>query len=100
MKPIAAAASDAIIKRKLQIVFAKEPVERRPGFVSPATITSCAERLQTRRYGAGRFNRLLIEAGLFPALAIKALRPNRRKVAVCFAALRFSEPVQRFEPSR
>src|SRR5579863_9734689 len=98
MKAITAATRDAIIKRELQIVVAKEPVECRPALVAPSSLASRAVRLETRRYRAGRLNRLLIEAGLFTALAIETLRPDRHKVAISFAALRFGKPVQRFEP--
>src|SRR5580658_3870415 len=97
MKPVAAATSHRIIKRKLQIVVAQEPVECRPGLVAPAAITCYAVRLQIRRYRAGSLKWLLIKARLLATLAIKTLRPDRHKVAIAFRALRCSEPVQRFE---
>ena len=97
MQAVAAAAGDGIIKRKLQIVVAEEPVESRPGFAAPAAVTSYAVGLQTRRDRAGGFKRLLIEAGLLTTLAIEALRTDGHKVAVDFAALRFEQPIQRFE---
>src|SRR5271170_2227478 len=109
MKPVAAAAGDRIIKRNLEIVVAKEPVESRPGFTSPTTITRYAVGLQTRRYGAGSLERLLVETCLIATLTIEALRADRHKVAVAFRAagfragfraLCFGQPVQRFEAGR
>src|SRR5580658_6308269 len=97
MKAIAAATGDGIVKRKLEIIVAKEPVESRPGFSAPALITRYTVGLQARGYGAGSLKRLLIEAGLFTALAIKTLRSDRHEVTVGFRALCFREPVQRFE---
>ena len=87
MQAVPAAAGDGIVKRKLQIVVAQEPVESRPGFAAPAAVASYAVRLQTRGDRAGGFNRLLIEAGFFSTLAIETLRPDGHKVAVDFAAL-------------
>src|SRR5271154_6865402 len=97
MKPVAAAAGDRIIKRNLEIVVAKEPVESRPGFLAPTTIAGYAVGLQTRRYGAGSLKWLLVETRLITILAIKTLRADRHKVAAGFRALHFGEPVQRFE---
>ena len=97
MQAVPAAAGDGIIKRKLQIVVAKEPVECRPGLAAPAALTGYAIGLETRRNCAGSFNRLLIETGLLSTLAIKALRSDRHKVAVGFATLRFHQPFQCFE---
>jgi len=56
--------------------------------------------MQTGGYCAGGLKRLLIEAGFFTTLTIKALRADRHKVAVGCAALRFREPIQRFETGR
>src|SRR3984893_3807044 len=97
MQTVPAAAGDGIIKRKVQIVVAKEPVECRPGCAAPAAVTGYAIGFETRRNCAGSFNRLLIETGLFPALVIKALRSDRHKVPVGFATLRFHQPFQSFE---
>jgi len=73
MKAVPATAADGIIKRKLQIIFAKEPVESRPGFAAPAVVASYAVRLQARGNRASGFDRLLIETGLFFTLTVKAL---------------------------
>src|SRR5580704_10737995 len=97
MQSISAAASHGIIKSKLEIVVAQEPVESRPSSTPPAAVTSHSVRLQTRRNRTGSFNRLLIEAGLLTALAIKSSRPDWYKVAVGFATLRFHKPIQRIE---
>src|ERR1700730_5007230 len=97
MQAVPAAACGGIIKRKLQIVVAKEPVECRPGFAAPTAVTSYTIGFETRRNCAGSFNRLLIETGLFPTLAIKALRSDRHKVTPGFATLRFHQPFQCFE---
>ena len=97
MQAVPAAACDGIIKRKLQIVVAKEPVECRPGFVAPVAVASYAVRFETRRNRTGGLNRLLIEAGFPPTLVIKALRPDRHKVVVDFAMLCFRQPLQCFE---
>src|ERR1700686_2349800 len=93
-----AAPGDGIIKRKLQVIVAEEPVESRPCFGSPAALTSYAVSLQARRDRASRFKRLLIKAGFFTALAIETLRTDRHKVAVVFAPLQFEQPIERFEP--
>src|SRR5208282_372846 len=98
MKPISASTSGEIVKRNLKIIVAKEPVESRPGFAPPAAITRYTVGLQTRRYGARSLKRLLIETRLVATLAIKTLRPDRYKAAIGFRALRFGEPVHRFEP--
>src|ERR1700677_3663198 len=100
MKPVTAATTDAIIKGKLEVIVAKKPIERRPGILAPATITGYTVGLQTRRYRTSRFKWLLVETRLITTLAIKTLRPNRDKVAIHFRALRFGEPVQRFEARR
>ena len=81
MKPVAAATADAIIKRKLEVIVAKEPVESRPGFSAPAAITCYPVRLQTCRYGAGSLKWLLVETRLITTLTIETLRSNRHKVA-------------------
>src|ERR1039458_10782227 len=100
MKTVPATAGNGIIERKLQIVVAKKPVKSRPGSVAPAAVTGYAKRLQARRNSAGGFNRLLIEAGFFTALAIKALRADGHEVAVGFATLSFHKPIQGFQTDR
>ena len=97
MQAVPATAGDGIIKRKLQIVVAEKPVESRPRFAAPTAVAGYAVRLQTSGNRAGGFKRLLIEAGLFATLAIEALRTDRNKVAVGFAALHFQQPIQRFQ---
>src|ERR1700704_4033309 len=97
MQAVPAAACDGVIQRKLQIIVTKEPVECRPGFAAPAVAAGYAISFETRRNRARSFNRLLIETGLFPTLAIKALRSDRHKVVVGLATLRFHQPLQRFE---
>ncbi len=77
MQAVPATAGFGIVKRKLQIVVAQEPVESRPGFAAPAIVSGHAVSLQTGGHRAGGFNRLLIEASLFSALAIKPLRADR-----------------------
>src|ERR1700674_1310842 len=99
MQTISASACRRIIKRKLQIVVAKEPIEGRPSFAAPTAISGYTVCLQTCRNRASGFNRLLIEAGLFTTLAIKALRSDRHEVAVGFAMLRLQQPIQCFETS-
>ena len=97
MQAVAAASGDRIIKRKLQVIVAEEPVESRPGFDASATLPSDAVRLQTGRDRASGFKRLLVEAGFLTALAIETLRTDRNKVAVGFAPLQFEQPIERFE---
>src|SRR5260370_13060084 len=90
-------AGDGIVESKLQIVVAKEPVERRPGFAVPAAVTSHAVRLQTGRNRTGGFNGLLIKSSFFATLTVKPLRTDRHKMAVDRATLRFREPNQRLK---
>src|ERR1039457_7674467 len=97
MQSVPAATGDGIIERNLQIVVAAEPVERRPGFAAPVAVAGCTVRLETRGDRAGGFNRLLIEAGFFTTLAIKALRSYGNKVTAGFATLRFRQPIECFE---
>src|ERR1700686_1882102 len=97
MKAVAATASDGIVKRELQIIVAKKPVEGRPRFLAPTAVAGNKVCLKTCRNRARGFNRLLIEAGFFPTLSIKALRADGDKVPVGFAALLFHEPIQRFQ---
>src|ERR1700746_418048 len=99
MQAIAATARDGIIKRELQVVVSKEPVESRPSFFAPAVVTSYEVRLQTSGNRAGRFNWLLIEAGPFITLAVKSMRTDGHKVAVHLATLCFHKPIQCFETS-
>src|ERR1700704_3555282 len=97
MQAVPAPASDRVIERQLQIIIAQKPVERRPGFAAPATVTGNPVRLQARRDSAGGFDRLLIEASLFATLPIKALRPDRYKVPVGLASLLGRQPIERFK---
>jgi len=82
MQTVAAAPGRGIIKRKLQIVVSKKPVEGRPSFSAPTAIPGYTVGLQTGRNRAGGLKRLLIEARLFVTLAIEALRSDRYKVAI------------------
>ena len=97
MQAVPAAAGFRIIKSKLEIVVAEKPVKGPPCFVAPAAVPGYAVRFETRGNRATGFNGLLIEAGLFTALTIKALRSDGHKVVVRFAMLRFQQPIQRFE---
>src|SRR5580704_3261974 len=97
MKTVAASSGDAIIKRNLEVVAAKKPVECRPGFVSPAPVSGYAIGLQTRRHRTCGLQRLLVEASLFTSLAIETLRPDRHKVAVGLATLSFHKPIHGVE---
>ena len=94
MQTVSAAAAYGVIKRKLQVVVAQEPVECRTGFATPASIASDAIRLQTRGNRACGFNRLLIESGFFTTLAIKALRSDRHEMAIDLAPLLCQQPIQ------
>src|SRR5579859_3840005 len=97
MQAIPAAAGYGIIQRQLKIVVAEEPVESRPSFAAPASVSGYSVRLQTSRDGAGGFERLLIEASLLAILPIEALRTNRNEVPVGFASLHLQQPIQRFK---
>jgi hypothetical protein len=66
MQSVAAAARDRIVKRKLEIIIAKKPVEGRPGLAVPALVASYTERFKARRYGASSLDGLLIEPGFLP----------------------------------
>src|SRR5579864_1063815 len=99
MQAVPTAAGGRIIKRKLQVVVAEEPVESRPSVVAPAVVTSYAVSLQTSRDCASRFERLLIETSPLTSTAIEALRTDRHKVGIDFATLRFRQPIQRFQAS-
>src|SRR5579864_7414627 len=99
MQAVPAAAGDRVIKRKLQVVVAEEPVESRPSFVAPAAVASYAVGLQRSRDCAGGFERLLIETSPLTSLAVEALRTDRHKVGIDFATLRFRQPIQRFQAS-
>src|ERR1700722_17335216 len=97
MQAIATAATDGIVERKLEIVVAKEPVESRPGFAAPAGVASDAVGQQRRRDRTRGLNRLLIEASLFTAAAIEAVRPDGDEVTVDFAMLHAGEPIESLE---
>src|ERR1700716_3754407 len=99
MQTISASPGSRIVKRNLQIVVAKEPVEGRPGFAAPMAISGYTVCLQTCRNRASGFKGLLIETGPFTILATEALRSNRHKVAVVFAMLHLQQPIQCFETS-
>src|SRR5438094_7942147 len=100
MQAVAATAGDGIIKRKLQIVVAEKPVERRPGFAAPAAVPRNTVRLQACGDSTSGLERLLIKAGLFTVLAIETLRTDRHKAALDCAPLRFRKPRQRSKPGR
>ena len=97
MQAVPAAAGFRIKKSKLEIVVTQEPVKGPPCFVAPAAVPGYAVGFQTGGNRAAGFNGLLIEAGLFTALMIKALRSDRHEVAVRLATLRFHKPIQRNE---
>src|SRR5579862_1555375 len=94
MQTIAAAAGYWVVKRKLQIIVAKEPVEGRPCLAPPVRVSSYSVCLQAGRNSAGGFNRLLIETRFFTTVGVKALRADRYKVASRFTLLLRQQPVQ------
>lgn len=97
MQSVPATAGHRIVKWKLQIIVAEEPVESRPRLHAPPFLIGDAVGLQTSRYRSRGFDWLLIEARFLFTLPVETLRSNRNKVILGLAMLLFHQPIERFE---
>ena len=94
MKSIFASAGGCIVERRLQIVFAQEPMEDAMGFVGPALVVREPVCLKTSGDGGAGFDRLLVESWLFAALGEACARADRHKDLRVTAMLSGDKPFE------
>ncbi len=80
MQTIAAAACRWVVDREVQVVASEKPLKGAAGFLVPAFFSGDPVGFQAGRDHRLRLHRLLIEAGAFAALLIKAIGADGDKM--------------------